>query len=171
VKLPYCLSLGLPLFASSVGAADLTVKINIPPLKVAEYHKPYVALWLERPDQTVAANLSVWYDLKKKDNGGAKWLKDMRQWWRKSGRELQTPIDGVTAATRAPGEHILSFSSDRAPLRDLPAGQYKLVVEAAREAGGRDLVRIPFEWPVKAATSLSANGKEELGAVSLDLKP
>ena len=33
-------------------------------------------------------NLSVWYDLKLKDNEGTKWLKDMRQWWRKTGREL-----------------------------------------------------------------------------------
>ena len=83
--------------------AELAVKFDIPQLNVAEYHRPYVALWLERGDNSFVSNLSVLYDVKKKDNGGAKWLKDMRQWWRKAGREAAMPMDGVSGATRAPG--------------------------------------------------------------------
>lgn len=171
MKLAYSVALTIPLLSAQAMAAELGVKIDIPRLNVAEYHRPYVAMWLERPDQSFVANLSVLYDLKKKENGGAKWLKDMRQWWRKSGRDLQTPIDGVTGATRAPGEHAFGFTTSKAPLNDLPAGQYQLVVEAAREAGGREVVRIPFQWPAKSSQQLSAKGKEELGAVSLQVKP
>ncbi len=58
--------------------------------------------------------------MKKKDNEGTKWLKDMRQWWRKSGRELQMPVDGLSGATRAPGEHQLSFADGKSPLDKLP---------------------------------------------------
>src|SRR5262245_13286497 len=77
-------------------AAEANLKIEIPRINVAEYRRPYLAIWIERTtDQTVAADVAVWYDLKKRDNGGVKWLKDMRQWWRKSGRELQLPADGV----------------------------------------------------------------------------
>jgi hypothetical protein len=47
-------------------AADLRVNIEIPVLNVAEYHRPYVALWIERSNQSVAANLAVWFDLKQK---------------------------------------------------------------------------------------------------------
>jgi hypothetical protein len=46
-----------------------------------------------------------------------------------------------------------------------------VVVEAVREVGGREVVRIPFEWPIKAAKQGSAKGTKELGAVALSLNP
>jgi len=108
MKRHHGLAMTLPLLAAPAFtpafAADLAVKFTLPQLPVAEYHRPYVAIWVEKPDQTFVANLNVLYDLKKRDNAGTKWLKDMRQWWRKSGRELTMPVDGVSAATRAPGE-------------------------------------------------------------------
>lgn len=168
VLLPAALS---GLLASPVLAADMNVKIEVPKLNVAEYHKPYVAVWVERPDQSVAANLSLWYDVKKNENAGTKWLKDLRSWWRYIGRELTVPIDGVTGATQAPGEHQLNYQSGKAPLGSLSAGDYRLVVEASREGGGREVVRVPFSWPPKSSQSLSAKGADELGAVALNLAP
>lgn len=152
-------------------AADLDLKLEIPRLTVAEYHRPYVAIWLERPDNTVAANLAVWYDVNLRNNEGTKWLKDLRQWWRRSGRELQMPADGLTSATRAPGQHSLEFAGTGKPLADLPPGEYQLVIEAAREVGGRELLRIPLQWPPKEAVSLTAKGEHELGTISVNLKP
>ncbi|MGE0665725.1 MAG: DUF2271 domain-containing protein [Sphingomonadales bacterium] len=156
------------LIASPALAADLAVKIEVPKLDVAEYHKPYVAVWIEGADRSVV-NLAVWYDVKAKDNKGNEWLKDLRQWWRKAGRELDMPADGLSSATRAPGEHTLDFSGSDAPLKNLEPGQYTLVVEAAREVGGRELLKVPFTWPGKAAGG--ARGTSELGAVSLAIKP
>ncbi|MDO9598720.1 MAG: DUF2271 domain-containing protein [Azoarcus sp.] len=159
------------LLAAPALAAELKLDIEVPRLTVAEYHRPYVAVWIERPDNSVAANLAVWYEGKKRDAEGTKWLKDMRQWWRRSGRELEVPIDGVTSATRAPGVHSLSFAEGKNPLGKLPAGEYRLQVEAAREAGGRELLSIPFQWPPQKADTLKAQGQHELGALSLELKP
>lgn len=150
-------------------AADMNVKVEIPRLNVAEYHRPYVAVWVERADQSPAATLAVWYDVKNKE--GTKWLKDMRQWWRKAGRDLQMPADGISGATRAPGEHTLTFTDGKAPLGKLPAGNYQLVVEAAREVGGRELLRVPFTWPPQSAQTARAKGEHELGGVTVDLKP
>lgn len=152
-------------------AAGLSVGVEIPRLQVAEYHRPYVAIWIERADHSVASTLSVWYDLKPKNAEGTKWLKDMRQWWRRTGRELQLPIDGVSSPTRPVGQHQLEFTEGQSPLNALPPGDYKLVVEAAREVGGRELVSIPFSWPATQATNLQAQGKTELGAITLQLKP
>lgn len=152
-------------------AAGLSVGVEIPRLQVAEYHRPYVAIWIERADHSVASTLSVWYDLKLKNAEGTKWLKDMRQWWRRTGRELQLPIDGVSSPTRPVGKHQLEFTEGQSPLNALPPGDYKLVVEAAREVGGRELVSIPFSWPATQATNLQAQGKTELGAITLQLKP
>lgn len=152
-------------------AADLDISVEIPRLDVAEYHRPYVALWLEKPDQSHVANLAVWYDLKLKDNEGEKWLKDMRQWWRRSGRSLEMPVDGVSAATRAVGTHQLSYKGSEAPLKDLVAGDYNLVVEAAREVGGRELLRVPFSWPPTQPSTASAQGSSELGTLTVTVKP
>ncbi|GAB7126967.1 DUF2271 domain-containing protein [Silvimonas sp. JCM 19000] len=157
--------------AGTAMAADLSVKVELPQLNVAEYHKPYVAVWVEHADQTPVQTLAVWYDGKKRNNEGTKWLKDIRQWWRKAGRDLTVPADGISGATRAPGEQALSFSDGKAPLGKLAAGEYALVVETAREAGGHELVRVPFTWPPKEAASASAKGEHELGSVTLNLKP
>jgi hypothetical protein len=169
-KLPLILPLALPLVSNGAMAADLTVKFELPQLNVAEYHKPYVAIWIERADQTVASTLAVLYDVRKKDNGGAKWVKDLRTWWRKAGRDVELPMDGVSGATRPAGVQTLSFAGPKAGLDKLPAGDYKLVIEAARESGGRELVRVPFTWPAKGKLEASGAGKEELGAVSVSVQ-
>ncbi|KWR74642.1 DUF2271 domain-containing protein [Cupriavidus sp. IDO] len=152
-------------------AAEMNVKVEIPRLNVAEYHRPYVAMWVERADQSPVSTLAVWYDVKHKDGEGTKWLKDMRQWWRKAGRDMQMPADGVSGATRAAGEQTVSFTDGKAPLGKLPAGNYQLVVEAAREVGGRELLRVPFTWPPQSAQTARAKGEHELGGVTVDLKP
>lgn len=151
-------------------AAQLDVEIEIPRLQVAEYHRPYVAIWLEQNGKQVA-NLAVWYDGKLKDKEGEKWLKDMRQWWRKSGRTLEFPIDGVSGATRAPGRHQISVKLDEDTLGKLQAGEFHVFVEAAREVGGRELIRIPLQWPVKQTLMNQAQGSHELGLINATLIP
>ena len=170
MRIPCSIAFGA-LLGGPVAAADLNLKIEIPRLSVAEYHRPYVAVWLEGKDQKFAGNLVVWYDLKQKDNEGTKWLKDMRQWWRKSGRDLQMPVDGLSGATRAPGEQQVAFAGGKGPLEKLPAGDYQLVVEAAREVGGRELIRVPFQWPPASPQTLHAKGEHELGTIALEVKP
>ena len=165
------LSRALVVLVSSTGAvsaADLTLNVEIPNLPVAEYHKPYVAIWVESPDQAIAANLAVWYQIR---GDHTKWLPDLRQWWRRGGRDLKVPVDGLTGATRPAGQHILKFDAAAAPLSKLAPGKYTLVVEAVREVGGREAVRIPFEWPIKSAKRESVKGSTELGAVALTLNP
>src|SRR5215203_117618 len=155
-------------FGGVAQAADLSLSVEIPQLPVAEYHRPYVAVWIEGADQTIAANLAVWYQVR---GDHTKWLPDLRQWWRRGGRDLKVPVDGLTGATRPVGQHLLKFDAAQAPLAGLKPGQYTMVVEAVREVGGREAVRIPFEWPIKAAANASANGNKELGAVALTLNP
>lgn len=160
-------------FSNQAVAGEISVKVTLPQINTAEYHRPYVAIWIEKPDQSVQKNLAVWYSQKKTDKGeqSDKWLKDLRQWWRKSGREQSLPMDGVTGATRAVGEHALTFVEGKEPLANLPAGQYNIAVESAREKGGREIVRVPFTWPAKKAETVKAKGLEELGDIIVDLKP
>ncbi|MBD3835151.1 DUF2271 domain-containing protein [Brevundimonas sp.] len=143
-------------------AADLTVSVDIPRLNTASYHRPYVAVWIEQPDQTAVRTLAVWYQQTRNNEGDGKdWLKDLRTWWRKGGRAMALPADGVSGATRAPGTQTIRVPGAR--LAGLQPGQYNVVVEAARELGGRETVRVPFRWG--APNTGQASGSNELGAV------
>lgn len=155
--------------ATAASAAPLVATIEVPALDVAEYHRPYVAIWIEGADKAVLANVGVWYDVDMKNDEGETWLKDLRQWWRKTGRELDLPVDGVSGPTRPVGVHEVSVSE--ALLAKLSAGaEYALVVEASREVGGREVVRLPFTWAADAKIDASAAGKTELGAITLKTK-
>lgn len=160
------------LLAISVAkAGEVQLTVEIPRLEVAEYHRPYVAAWIQKPDGSVAANLAVMYDVEMKDAEGEKWLKDIRQWWRKSGRSLKMPVDGVSGPTKPVGVHKLKIPEKAVKLSDLAAGDYELVVEASREVGGREMLRAPFKWDGKTAVDVSSQGKSELGKVQLEIKP
>lgn len=167
MQLTYRLILtGLPLAglaASPATAQTLDLTVAIPRMSVAEYHAPYVAVWLEKAGAP-ARTLAVWYDYDNKENGGKKWLTEVRTWWRASGRSLTLPANGISGATRPPGTHKVSLKPGQ-----LTPGQYTFVVEAARELGGRDVLRLPFAWNGKPARA-AAKGTSELGAVALTVR-
>lgn len=145
--------------AVALPASASTVTVTIPRLNVAEYHRPYVAVWLEPQGGGAARTLAVWYDVKKGgQEPGTKWLSDLRAWWRKGGRSLKLPANGVSGATRAPGAHAIPLPADLKP------GAYVLNVEAARETGGRELVTVPLTVPAPRG---SGAGRSELGAVTI----
>ena len=178
MKKPLCaLALGCALAAPAL-AAGLDVSVEIPRLNVAEYHRPYVAIWVEPADAKAdvpgtPATLAVWYDVRVADGDskGTKWLKDMRQWWRRAGRNLDMPVDGVSGATRPSGVQTLSFTAGSGPLPKPPAG-IQQVSGAGRgvDARGHGLSE-PSDWPPKAAAQAQAQGSSELGAVRVTLKP
>lgn len=143
--------------AITAPATAATISVTIPRVPVAEYHRPYVAGWLEPVGGGAARTVFVWYDIKKRGaEPGTKWLADLRSWWRKGGRSLTLPADGVSGATRAPGTYQVPLPAN------LPAGQYVLNIEAARETGGRELVQVPITMPGRGG---SATGKTELATV------
>ena len=152
------------LLASYASADTFQVEVEVPRLRVAEYHAPYVAFWVENADRSTIVPLGLWYDDQEK------WLKDIRQWWRRTGRGQQKPYDGLTGATRSPGKHQMDFSELQS-LQKLPADEYQLVVEASREVGGWEVVRLPFQWPASNHQQQQVNGTSELGTVTLSVRP
>src|SRR5690554_1506554 len=156
------------LFAGATSAAELSVDIEIPRLSVAEYHKPYVGVWIEN-SRRQATQVAVWYDLEMANEEGEEWLEDMRQWWRRGGRALDLPIDGLSGATQGPGVHRIQTQLTDA-ISELPDGDYTLNVEAAREVGGRELLSIAFSIPLETNTfPKQAQGESELGLITLSL--
>ncbi|MBP7140331.1 MAG: DUF2271 domain-containing protein [Opitutaceae bacterium] len=155
---------GLVCTVATSAAAQLAATVEIPQLDVSEYHRPYVALWIEGPDRSVI-NVGVWYDVDMKGDEGETWLKDLRQWWRKSGRDLDLPIDGLSGPTRPVGTHEVRLPSS--VTEKLGDGEYTMYVEAAREVGGREVVRVPFTVSRNSRVDVSVKGERELGTVTL----
>jgi hypothetical protein len=139
-----------------------TVTVTVPRQSVAEYHKPYVAVWVEPVGGGTARTIALWYETRKTGpDAGTKYLADLRAWWRKGGRSMHLPADGISGATRAPGQYTIPLPADLKP------GQYVLNVEAARETGGRELVTLPLTVPNPAGR---AAGKGELGVITLSAR-
>lgn len=161
------LTINLPALASS--SQNATLQVTLAKLNVAEYHKPYVAVWIEDARRK-PSHVALWYDVDKREHKGKEWLKDLRQWWRRGGRSLDLPYDGLTSATKGPGSYSID-SQLNSLLGTLKPGRYTLKVEVSREAGGREVVSIPFDLPLaENVMPLKAQGESELGAVVLDLK-
>lgn len=167
-----CRILAIASFVTSMSVyaqSPLTLEITIPRLQVAEYHKPYVAVWLE-DQQRNTTQIAVWYDVEMENGKGEEWLADLRQWWRRGGRKLEVPIDGITGATKGPGSHQLSLDL-ASVLKNQTAGEYKLRVEASREVGGRELLQIPITLPVNAKNlPVTVTGKRELDKITLTIE-
>lgn len=167
MKSPKILAIASLATVASSHGSEHKLEITIPQMDVSEYHRPYVSVWVENADKSQIKNILVWYQINKDTKKGEKWLKDMRKWWRTSGRKLEFPIDGVSSPTKPPGKHSVDITE---ALNDLPAlkeGEYKLCVEAAREVGGRELIKVPFKWDGKALTAIAVAGSEELGEITL----
>jgi hypothetical protein len=143
-------------------AAAGTVTVTVPRLSVAEYHKPYVAVWLEPAGGGPARTIALWYETRKTGkDAGTKYLADLRAWWRKGGRSMALPADGVSGPTRAPGQYAITLPDNVKP------GHYVLNVEAARETGGRELVTLPLNISSPAGRGA---GKVELGTITLSAR-
>nr|WP_315495063.1 DUF2271 domain-containing protein [uncultured Rhodoferax sp.] len=159
-------------------AASLTVELTLPGAQSgATYYRPYLAVWIENAqDQSVATTLAVWYDQRLRNDLGKMWLRNLRTWWRKAGESMELPADGVSGATRVAGKHLLRYETTQANLAKLPAGDYNVAVEVAREQGGRELVRAPFHWHGASVrdslqTQTQAQGSVELGDLVVRVLP
>lgn len=144
-------------------AADAKVSFEIAKRSAKTYRKPYVAVWLEDANGKQVKVLKVLHD---QHRIGPKWLPELKTWWRRGGRGLDMPADGISSPTRAPGRHTVDLGS----MRGIKAGKYAIVVEATREKGGRDIVKVPFNWKPGGNVNASAGGKSELGKVSVQIK-
>lgn len=141
--------------ATPVLAKDITVDFSLPEFSTQDYNKPYVAIWTEAQGKN--DTLLLWH-LTKRDED--KWLVDIRRWWRKVGRYGDLPADGVTGATKGPGEY--SVTLDIGELTE-----FNLMIEVVREDGGRSLLRQKINSQKKQKYTLEADA--EIGNVTINV--
>jgi hypothetical protein len=156
------------LFVANVAfaAKEIQIELEVPVIDEDPYFRPYVAVWLEDELRSGKETLALWYQVdldKPEKTKGKKWLKDLRQWWRKLGRKSDGQLDSVTGPTRKPGVYSIRFDYTHMPL-----GKHQLNFEASREDGGRSYQRVAIELGVNQSFVLPAEG--ELGAINIQVE-
>ncbi len=140
----------------------VTLELELPSLDVRPYHRPYVAIWLETTGRDGVQTIAVWHE-------GDKWLKDLRQWWRKLGRDSQPPYDGMSGATRKPGTYTINWDVKDKEGNPLPHGEYSLNIEAVREEGGRDFLKQKLLMGAGKSQHFTLAGEGELGKIEIKI--
>ena len=60
-----CLVMALTILPLAAGAADFTVELEIPAMQTAEYHRPYIAIWVEDAQRQPVAQFALWLEQEK----------------------------------------------------------------------------------------------------------
>ncbi len=140
------LALLLSSFTAQAQAPTMQFEINLAlKQQTGEYHPPYVAAWIENSQRQSVRTLFLW----RKE---AKWLKDIRRWWRNAGRKDSQLVDAITSATHAAGKYPLSFNATNDNQQPLANDNYTLYIEVVREKGGRALIKQAFQFKQKNQT-------------------
>lgn len=139
----------------------MRIEYRIPDLGGERYRKPYLAIWITDGEGAPVRQLLVLGDR-------ARWLSELPQWWRHYGRNDDRGLHGIARPTRAPGHYSLDWDGRDDSGRSLPVGEYFVHVEAAREHGDHELMRLPLHL-ASHPLRLQARGAREIGDIRIEL--
>ncbi|MEM6652064.1 MAG: DUF2271 domain-containing protein [Pseudomonadota bacterium] len=142
---------------------EFAVSINIPDLDVANYERPYVAVWIADTRRTLIRVLLLAGD-------EPRWIEENYFWHRRFGRKAGSLVDAVSEPTRRPGNYTLLWDGRDHNGAVVPDGEYVLHVEAAREHGGHQHESLSFMLSADPIV-LNYEAGEELGPVTMTFGP
>ncbi len=118
-------------------------EINQPDAETGRYRRPYVAIWAEDKDGTSVRTMSLWVSM-----GGAgpfQWLPDLKRWYagdqERKRRDKKELLFTIARPTRPPGKYKVIWDGKDDRGKPVPAGEYTICVEAAREHGTYQSIR------------------------------
>jgi thiamine biosynthesis lipoprotein ApbE len=118
-------------------------EINRPEATEGRYRRPYVAIWVEDKNGFPVRTLALWISF-----GGAgpfQWLPDLKRWYKgdidRKRVEKKEILFIVSRPTRPPGRYKVIWDGKDNQGRPLPAGDYTVTIEAAREHGTYQSIR------------------------------
>jgi len=127
---------------------ELVVDLTFAPRGEGRIDNPYVAVWIEDAGGSLVRTVSVWYE---QSSRGARWLDELRTWWRVSGGDVPPVASG---ATRPAGTASVVWDGTDADGHPVPHGEYVVFVEAAREDGPYEITSAPIaigDQPLRVA--------------------
>jgi len=151
--------------AVAIAGAGLEVSLSFEIRKQAgkskrSYRRPYVAVWIEDQDGNDVRTLCLWIERRR-------WLRDLRKWYRIHRRDNDL-IEARTRATRRPGSYELIWDGMSNDGEEVPAGEYVLCLEVAREHGTHQMMRAPFKTRLDQTVTMETN--EEIAAAVVTVR-
>ncbi len=111
-------------------------EINKPEKAGARYRRPYVAIWVEDKDGKAVRTLMLWVS---QGGSGPRWIPDLKRWYKvdqdRQKADEASLVEAVGRPTRLPGKYDVTWDGKDDAGKLLPAGEYTIHIEAAREHG------------------------------------
>lgn len=102
---------------------------------------PYVAVWIEDGSGNLLTTVTLWYQ---QFGRGERWLPDLARWYNVDQSRIAAggadTVDAISGATRSPGSYQVAWNGT-ANGSAVPAGNYFVCIESARERGPYSLIR------------------------------
>jgi hypothetical protein len=118
-------------------------EVNRPEGESGRYRRPYVAVWVEDEKEKPVRTLELWLSMT--GPGFERWLPDLRRWSESDDvrrRAERTDLaHTISRPTRQPGKYSVVWDGKDNKGNPLPAGDYTLNIEAAREHGTYQIIR------------------------------
>ena len=142
--------------------AKLTFDYTLPEFDIADYRKPYVAIWLSDTKGNPIKQMAILGD-------SERWWQQSRRWWRKVGRKENSVFPHLAHATRKPGQHSISWFGEDDFGQIVTENELILHIEVSREHGDTSYQKLPFNLTKQA--TITKDGKGEIGQLSLTITP
>ena len=120
--------------ASFPAGGEVLINFTYAATSGGRVHNPYTAVWIEDTNGSLVSVVAAWYLQEPK---GQRWLNELRRWYSIGGVEASS---AVTGATRPAGDFSLTWNGTDLNGNPVPAGEYVVLIEAAREKGPYELV-------------------------------
>ena len=127
--------------------------------------RPFAAVWVEDKDKKTVKTIALWYNK-------ARWLPDVKEWFRKNGAPLASnpaAFSTITSATRSPGKYTLKWDGKDDQGTILKPGKYTIHIEVVREHGGYDLLHQEIDCN-DTPQQFNLKGNIELVGASIEYK-
>lgn len=136
------------------------------------YRRPYVAVWLEDQENFPVKTQVLWIQT---EQPGPRWHRDLTRWYRndrlRKVAEKTDLIDGISGATRGPGQYEAHFDGTDNEGQPLKPGKYTLCLEVAREHGTYQVIRHVVVWGDQPIEQTALSDNVEMSNVSISYRP
>lgn len=158
--------------ADAASKPGLHVWFKLERPKGSRYRRPYLAVWLEDEDGFPVKTATLWWQT---EQPGPRWHRDLTRWYRNNRMrklvEKTDLVDGISGATRGPGDYETHFDGTDNSGKPLPPGKYTLCLEAARENGTYKIIRKPIQWGDQAIARTELKGNIEIAKAAFSYQP
>jgi FAD:protein FMN transferase len=145
---------------------ELAVDFEIPVLSVANYKRPFIALWIEDADKFPIRTLALWYH-------EDRWLTESKAWYRadrlRGMSETTSIVRSIGVATRPAGKYTIKWDGKDNAGNLVKPGAYTVLLESVREHGTYQLIRQEMRFS-GTPQHVDVKPGSELGPVAFDYR-